>query len=95
VFNSGDVSGGDEYRQQFNRTDPWDGVIESYLSGKAEYVGRLADLYRDTLGLGDPECMARLTRRETDRVGAILRRLGFTRRGGGYVWKRDKVTPNR
>lgn len=98
-FNTGDVVGGDSYRQQFNRTDPWDGAIEGYVNGRDEITGRLSEVYKEAIGLGDPECIARLTRRETDRVAAILRRMGFSRASGTYKWTRtvgrDNPRPGR
>jgi predicted P-loop ATPase len=86
VFNSGDISGGEAYRAQFNRTDPWDLSVEKFFEGKEQWDGRLSELYQHTLGLGDPETLAKLTRKDLDRISAIVHRLGFQRKPGTYRW---------
>lgn len=60
-----------EFASQFNETDPWEEPILDYLS-KQSHV-RIADVLSDVLAIP----IDRQTRREDQRVAAVLRRNGW------------------
>ncbi|MDX2055676.1 MAG: VapE family protein [Polyangiaceae bacterium] len=60
-----------EFVGQFNETDPWEGVVIKYA--EAQSSPRIPDILQDALKIPTE----RLSRREEQRVAAILRRNGW------------------
>src|SRR5690606_2765973 len=60
-----------EFVSQFNETDPWEDAVLQYASRQTHL--RIADVLSDVLGIP----LDRQTRREDQRVAAVLRRNGW------------------
>lgn len=79
-------------RRPFQDLDPWTGTVEDWLRGKLE-VRRTSDVFTQALH-GD---VGHMTKREANRIGAVLRRLGCTpqtRRVGAGTEKYWEVPPH-
>ncbi len=62
-------------RVGFDKRDPWHEAVESYCLGRDE-IGTTAQIYLERIAVGEDGALSKATKRHTDRISAILRKLG-------------------
>lgn len=68
----------ENYREQFQGGDPWEGAVLIYAKGKIE-LPSAAEVWKGAIANHDPGALQKAGTRDTRRMSALLQKLGFTK----------------